>query len=83
MANSWKVWRRNFGQFHGQCVQHCLPLRSITGAPAADFHGEAREGNPDIGHDEFVDRDNDRLALALERFLGMRSSFLRRSGRQS
>lgn len=30
LANSWNVWRRNFGRFQSQCVRHDFPLRSIT-----------------------------------------------------
>ncbi len=32
LATLWNAWRRNFGQFPRQGVQHGVPLRAIAGA---------------------------------------------------
>jgi len=41
--------------YHINVGSPCINAGTTDGAPSADFEGDNRTGNPDIGYDEYTD----------------------------
>ncbi len=61
----------HYMNYHITANSPCRDAGTPDGAPADDFEGDPRSGNPDMGYDEFVDTDGDSMQNAWEKANGL------------